>query len=288
MTRTGKSVPLFSHKAEPFCDINPDDAEDYGVVEGSIARLQSQWGQMLARVTVTGDQPRGSVFVSMHWNDQFANNARVGALVNPAVDPVSGQPELKHTPVKVSPYAALWHGFIVTRQEIKLESSLDYCVRIPHRHSYRYELCGNNIIADWHHYSRQLLGEHEGGDWLDYMDKAHGWYRSACLKEGRLEACLYIAPMKSLPDRDWLVDLFEKDQLSDVERLSLLAGKPGTIRKDVGRIICACLNVGEKTIIETITKEGIDSVAGLGEKLKAGTNCGSCIPELNALLKSYL
>ncbi len=287
MTRTGKSVRLFSHQSEPFCEINPDDAEDYAVADGGIVRVKSQWGEMLARVVVTESQPRGSVFVPIHWNEQFASNARVGVLVNPAVDPISGQPELKHTPVAVSPYTALWHGFILSRKEIHQAGNLDYLVRIPEKHCYRYELCGNDIIADWHACSRAMLQENEAADWLDYSDQAHGWYRSACVKNGRLQSCLYIAPMKSLPARDWLIELFAKAQLDDSERMSLLAGKPGTPRKDVGRTVCACLDVGEKTIIEAITEDGIDSIKGLGEKLKAGTNCGSCIPELGALINKY-
>lgn len=287
MTRTGKSVRLFSHKSEPFCEINPSDARDYGVVDGGLSKLHSQWGEMIARVVVTDDQPQGSVFVPMHWNDQFANNARVDAVVNPAVDPVSGQPELKHTPIKLIPYTALWHGFILSREEITQQRDLDYLVRVPEKSCYRYELCGNDIIADWHAYSRRMLQADDNDDWLDYSDKAQGWYRSAHLKDGRLLSCLYIAPMKSLPERDWLIELFAKEQLSNVERMSLLAGKPVTPRKDVGRTVCSCHDVGEKTIIEAITTGGIDSVKGLGEKLKAGTNCGSCLPELDVLLKKY-
>ncbi len=291
MTRTGKSARLFRHQSEPFCEINPDDAKKYRVIDESIAKLQSQWGDMLARVVITEDQPRGSVFVPIHWNNQFARNARVDALVNPVVDPISGQPELKHTPVSVSPYTSLWHGFILSRDEITQQDKLDYLVRIPEKIGYRYELCGNDIIADWHAYSRAMLHANDEGDWLDYSDKAHGWYRSACLKEGRLQYCLYIAPNitrgKPLPERDWLIELFAKDQLSDIERMSLLAGKPGAPRKGAGRIICACLDVGEKTIIEAITKGNVDTIKGLGEKLKAGTNCGSCIPELDALLKAH-
>jgi len=291
MTRTGKSARLFSHKSEPFCEINPADAENYSVVDSSIAKLKSQWGDMLARVVVTENQPRGSVFAPIHWNDQFANNARVDAIVNPVVDPISGQPELKHTPVSVSPYTSLWHGFILSRTEITQQDKFDYLVRIPEKIGYRYELCSNGIIADWHAYSRTILNADDDDDWLDYSDKAHGWYRSACLKAGRLQSCLYIAPQssfgKSLPQRDWLIELFAKDPLNDIERMSLLAGKPGTPRKDAGRIICSCFDVGEKTIIEAISKEGVDSIKSLGEKLKAGTNCGSCIPELDVLLKAH-
>jgi assimilatory nitrate reductase catalytic subunit len=41
--------------------------------------------------------------------------------------------------------------------------------------------------------------------------------------------------------------------------------------------------VGENRIRAAII-EGCASAAALGEKLRCGTNCGSCVPELKALL----
>ena len=59
--------------------------------EGELARVRSRWGSMVARVRTGGDMPRGTVFVPIHWNAQFASDARVGALVNPVVDPDLGR-----------------------------------------------------------------------------------------------------------------------------------------------------------------------------------------------------
>ena len=84
---------------------------------------------MLARVVLDSGQRRGSVFVPIHWSDAFARSARADALVNPAVDPVSGQPESKHTPVRVAPFAAAWHAFVLSRTPIAAPAG-DWCVRI--------------------------------------------------------------------------------------------------------------------------------------------------------------
>ncbi len=35
----------------------------------------------------------------------MASHGRIGEAVNPALDPVSGQPEFKHTPVRLAPFA---------------------------------------------------------------------------------------------------------------------------------------------------------------------------------------
>jgi assimilatory nitrate reductase catalytic subunit len=43
--------------------------------------------------------------------------------------------------------------------------------------------------------------------------------------------------------------------------------------------------VGKNAIIETIREQRLGTVEAVGERLKAGTNCGSCIPEIKALLR---
>ena len=56
-------------------------------------------GEVVLRALVTEKQQQGTVFAPMHWNDTNANLARIDALIAPNPDPVSGQPELKFTPV---------------------------------------------------------------------------------------------------------------------------------------------------------------------------------------------
>ena len=68
-------------------------------------------------------------------------------------------------------------------------------------------------------------------------------------------------------------------------RHALLSGQD-LARPAVGKIVCSCFSVGEKTILEAIEKQGCRTAGELGERLKCGTNCGSCIPELKALLAS--
>ncbi|HCR57989.1 MAG TPA: hypothetical protein DIW62_09870, partial [Raoultella sp.] len=66
-------------------------------------------------------------------------------------------------------------------------------------------------------------------------------------------------------------------------RHALLSGRKGGDVAPRGRIICSCFSVGERAIVEAIAG-GCRTPAELGEKLKCGSNCGSCIPELKALL----
>jgi assimilatory nitrate reductase catalytic subunit len=63
----------------------------------------------------------------------------------------------------------------------------------------------------------------------------------------------------------------------------LLSGKSSEGTAATGPIVCACFGVGRGTICETIVA-GARTTAEIGAKLKAGTNCGSCIPELKRLI----
>ena len=63
-----------------------------------------------------------------------------------------------------------------------------------------------------------------------------------------------------------------------------MQGLPPADVEDAGKIICACFNVGEKTICKAIEEQGANNVAAVGELCQAGTNCGSCRPEIKELL----
>ncbi|MEM9880303.1 MAG: nitrate reductase, partial [Pseudomonadota bacterium] len=79
MTRTGLSATLSQHLAEPFVEIHPEDARQAGIKDASLAEISSRTGSVIVRALVTPRQRRGSVFVPMHWTDQFASNGRVDA-----------------------------------------------------------------------------------------------------------------------------------------------------------------------------------------------------------------
>ena len=117
-------------------------------------RLASRWGEMLARARVTDTQRPGSVFAPIHWNDQYARRARTDALVNPATDPVSGQPEFKHTPVKISPYTPAWHAFLMSRRRLTIPD-VSYCARAVGDGFWRYELAGESMPEHWPRWARR-------------------------------------------------------------------------------------------------------------------------------------
>ncbi len=284
MTRTGRSPRLTGHVSEPYAELHPLDARERGIEDGCLVQLSSRWGEVIVRARVADSQQRGCIFVPMHWNDRFASAARADALVNPALDPVSGQPEFKHTPVRVVRYAPVWYGFVLTRREIVPEQAT-YWSRARREGLWHYELAGEEAPQDWAACARRMLIDDTGGqgDWAELFDTAASTYRAALFDGERLEACIFIGPDFRLPERDWLVRLFAEERLDPRQRQRVLAGTPGADQKDAGRIVCSCFSVGRNTLIEAI-REGATTPEALGECLQAGTNCGSCVPELRALI----
>lgn len=296
MTRTGKAPKLLAHIAEPYVEIHPDDARKIGVQNGQLVRVFNDQGELIARVVESTDQQRGSIFSPIHWSSQFARKARVSALIPSIMDPVSGQPEFKHAAVNVEAYATAWHGFAMTRKALTPRSETIWS-RAQGKYCWRYEIAGQEDDCGWPGrirvaLSNSELGKHElgsselgnKGDWIEFKDCAVRRYRAALIQQGKLQAIFFFdQDYSKLPSRQWLESLFEKDQISNAERIALLSGRPANASANTGRIICACFGVGENTLREAIAN-GAHSVEALGIQLKAGTNCGSCIPELKTLL----
>jgi len=286
MTRTGKSPRLARHTIEPYAEIHPGDAAKFAIEEGGLVRVTSRLGSVVVRARLADGQRPGSLFVPMHWNDQFTAQGGVNALVAGNTDPHSGQPESKHMPAAIEPYRPAWHGFLFSRRFMQPRNA-SYWSRSRGKGYWRYEMAGEQLPDDWAAAARVwLCSASQNVDWIEYLDQAAQRYRAARFVEGRLESCIFLGPDTALPPREWVESLFAKERLTPEERASLLSGQPPAGGEDTGRVICACHGVGERTLRDAILNQGLDSVEALGDALDAGTNCGSCIPELKALIAS--
>ncbi|CCE23968.1 putative nitrate reductase [Methylotuvimicrobium alcaliphilum 20Z] len=283
MTRTGLSAKLNAHKPEPFVEIHPLDAARYHLQTHDLATISSLWGNMIARVVITENQQPGSLFVPMHWTAQFSSRGRVGALVNPVIDPHSGQPESKQTPAAITPYRALWYAMLLTRSPLMLDD-IEYRVTVKGNDFIRYELADRTPFPSWRDWLKSLSGESNNPHCLEYSDPERGVYRSALIIDGRLEVCLFVSSTPPLPETGWLETLFAQPQINKEERLRLLSALPPEGQEDCGRLVCSCFNVGEKSIAKAIREFNLANVEQIGQQLSAGKGCGSCLPELKRFL----
>ncbi len=124
-----------------------------------------------------------------------------------------------------------------------------------------------------------------GGEIAEYIDAPGGSYRMAAFVEGRLAGCLFVGPFENAPQWDAVKALFEAEAISDTQRRAVLSGKSTDGIADPGPVVCACFGVGINTIRSALTEGAAANVEGIGKALRAGTNCGSCLPELRRIVK---
>ncbi len=279
MTRTSLSPRLNQHIVEPFVGIHPDDAADLGLAPATLARVTSAQGQAILRVSITDSVARGQVFAPMHWTGDTAPTGRVDALVAAVTDPVSGQPESKASVVALTALSPAWYGFAVSVGPQMPDAA--YWARARHAGGWRCELAGLEAPVDWEVYGRALFNLPDA-TCLSVADRKRGTHRLAFMQDGRTLAALFAAPEP--------VQLARGHLAAQVGQAgaALLAGRPGAGVVDPGPTVCACLNVGLNTITAAITAQNLISVEEIGTALQAGTSCGSCRPELAALLTARL
>jgi assimilatory nitrate reductase catalytic subunit len=281
MTRTGASPRLSAHSPEPFVEVHPADAETAKLADGGFARVTTPHGDVVLKVAVRTGQQRGSIFAPIHWSDATATEARVGDAVSPACDPVSGQPEAKATPARINPVTYAYRGFVLTRRAITLPTET-WLARVAVAGGLGVLFATNEPPAVWHKLAPRLMPE--GAELAEYVDQSWGVTRIAAFRSGRLDGSIFVGPEHAPPQWDIVRSLFEKGTLTEHERRMLLSGRSGDGMAEVGPVICACFGVGLTAIRETIAA-GADNVADIGRALRAGTNCGSCVPELRAIVE---
>jgi assimilatory nitrate reductase catalytic subunit len=278
MTRSGTSPRLGQHLPEPFVEVHPDDAAKTGLVDGGFARVVTNYGRCILKVVISRRQQRGMLFAPIHWSEATASAARVGALAAPFTDPFSGQPENKATPASITPYEYVFRGFALSRAQLKLPDHV-WWARVAVGGGHGYLLADNADLSGWSSWLRSVAGS----DLAEYRDFGGGVYRAASFATDRIETCLFLGPARDAGDWNVVKELFAAGKLSDDQRKVLLSGKSMDGLASAGPIVCACFGVGRTTICDAIAS-GSRSAAELGLRLKAGTNCGSCIPELKRLI----
>ncbi|MGB1091020.1 MAG: molybdopterin dinucleotide binding domain-containing protein, partial [Oceanobacter sp.] len=286
MTRTAKSARLAQHIREPYVDIHPDDAKTFGIIDGTLASVYNDQGEIRVRAKITDAQRKGEIFVPMHWTNRYASQALMGTLIDKSRDPFSGQPESKYSGVNIKPYTPAWQGLLLSRRDLG-QPPCDYWAYGPTATCHGYELAGGSVPSGDSEIDHMLAWAKAAApeaSWMDVKDEFNQHARLVGSIDGRIELILFMHRDYQFETRQWLIESFEQESLKLPERMALLAGSPAEGVVDDGAIICSCFTVGEKTIASAIA-EGCTSVEALGEKIKCGTNCGSCIPELKALIQ---
>jgi assimilatory nitrate reductase catalytic subunit len=172
----------------------------------------------------------------------------------------------------------VFRGFALSRTPLALPDHAWWArVAVPGGHGYL--LADNADLAGWQSWMRSLAG----ADLAEYKDFGGGVFRAAAFAGDRIETCLFMGPAHDAGDWNVVKQLFAAEALGAEQRRMLLSGHSVDGLASSGPIVCACFGVGRNTICAAIAA-GARSAADIGTKLKAGTNCGSCIPEMKRLI----
>ncbi len=284
MTRTGLSPRLMRHYPEPFVAVHPDAAG--GMADGTLAVVGTAHGSATLRVRHDAGMRPGDLFVPMHWTDRFASAGRVNAAVNAAVDPISGQPEFKHTPAALAAFPVTWSGSVLARGPLDLGWAEWRACWPMAGGVWRCELAGTG--APEAAFARARAAAEGTGNWTVLRDPGAGTFSAVRLREGVLQAAVTLAsgpgaPGSGTPARDWLASRFAAAALSPGDRRALLAGR-NAAGEPASPTICSCHGVSRAAILGA-RAAGSVGLAAIGAATKAGTGCGSCRPEISALLR---
>ena len=106
LTRTGKVDKLLKRDPEPYVEIHPADARRLRVEDGQLVTIQSRRGTVFLPARISTTLRPGLLFAPFHWGDLWGEDRAVNYLTITALDPQSGQPELKYCAVALEPAAA--------------------------------------------------------------------------------------------------------------------------------------------------------------------------------------
>ncbi|WP_226663319.1 nitrate reductase [Microbulbifer aggregans] len=291
MTRTARARKLLDHTEAPQVHLHPQEATQFSILDGQLVRMKSKTGQFVGRAKVTANQKPGQLFAPIHWSDSLAQDATVSALAAPGTDPFSGQPEFKQLAVNIQPLYAHSYACLLLRSETaealhrlilsgdqSMQKTLLHWYRVPVEGGYRFELALSSP-PDWQALASKLFSRTHQPLNRQHLQLAKGerWL----FHSEQVDLLLFTsAEWQSLPDRKTLENTLQQP----------LPDMPARLLHDVpagAQMVCTCLQVSQKEI-EAAIAEGAATVDKLGERLGCGTNCGSCKPEISALITSNL
>jgi len=285
MTRTGMSPRLGAHLPEPFVAVHPADAGAAGLVDGGFARITTRDGACVLKVAITDAEPPGTLFVPIHWSAATSSSGRIGELVAANTDPHSGQPDSKATPAAIAPLAFASRGFILARSKVTPPEGT-WWARVSVRGGHGLLFAADLDPPAWRDCAARWFGADV--ELAEYLDAQSGNLRLAAYVDGRLQGCIFVGPPDSAPQWDAVKALFEAEAIEPAPRRMLLSGQSSDGVEDAGPVICACFGVGLNVIRRAIASEKLSSAEEIGKALRAGTNCGSCLPELRKIVQAVV
>ncbi len=220
MTRTGLATSLGAFRAEPYLLVHPDSLKAYGLEEGRVAKVSNSQGHCLLRVVSDHSMQRDQVFAPIHWNEMTASKAKVCHLIDARVDAFSGQPEFKHTPVKVEAVAMNSKARVIAQQVLSVPKEIEYWAREKVENGYLYHLESTMSDAKLKHTLHRWLNGGAKMKMFTYS-KPQGSISVFIEQEQVVFACHWLK-VGADDSKSELIALFnDPDPLAEVEKLAV-------------------------------------------------------------------
>jgi len=294
MSRTGTAAQLFGHVSEALLSLHPDELRRQRLRDGELVNLKSRRGSVIVAVTGDDSVRPGQAFLPMHFGDRFLKGG-VNAVTQPAFDPLSKQPELKHSGVRLEPVQLPWQLFVLIEGDVQahFRALRPLCQALAY---VSLSLTGRErpalVIRAAHAQApqaallqaidRQL--QLDTGPVLAYDDLRRAIGKRVRIEQGRIIAIRLSGETLA---QHWLHELWQQGRADEQLRRWLLA--PMSAPPDASglggqqeRILCNCRNVSHSAVCAGIA-QGLD-MEQLKQQLGCGSQCGSCVPEIKRLL----
>lgn len=276
MTRTGHIAHLAASELEPTVYMNTLSATQNRLKAGQLTKLFQPTSNTSIYAKVAIDEGLGfqELFMSMHWAGRYGGESSVNAIINSAKDPISGQPAFKSSYVEVQDAAVKTYGMFIGTQfdsgkflysAFQSESNLGIWRFAHDKRPKKQSFCRTEK-------SRRTT-----------IDIAQGWLAVDYDLVGDVRIIRSVLVVSSEPIQ------------TDYTNFTHLIGKPMelsqlltiTQSQSSAKLVCSCFRVTDKQIHDAIEKQDCTSLTQLQNKLKCGTNCGSCVSQIKQMVDSH-
>ncbi|HHF3022617.1 TPA: nitrate reductase [Vibrio diabolicus] len=276
MTRTGHIAHLAASELEPTVYMNTLSATQNRLKAGQLTKLFQPTSNTSIYAKVAIDEGLGfqELFMSMHWAGRYGGESSVNAIINSAKDPISGQPAFKSSYVEVQDAAVKTYGMFIGTQfdsgkflysAFQAESNLGIWRFAHDKRPKKQSFCLTEK-------SRRIT-----------IDIAQGWLAVDYDLVGDVRIIRSVLVVSSEPIQ------------TDYTNFTHLFGKPMelsqlltiTQSQSSAKLVCSCFRVTDKQIHDAMEKQDCTSLTQLQNKLKCGTNCGSCVSQIKQMVDSH-
>jgi assimilatory nitrate reductase catalytic subunit len=272
---------------------------------GDLVRISSRRGALVLPVQPSESVAPAQAFIAMHWGSEIMSGDGVNALTVPAFCPQSHQPELKHAAIRIESAALPWQiaaaAWLPADQALTVRERLatlfprfEFASGVPFGREPDARLGVRFRAASQAPVDAALLAEVEStlgladGPVLRYVDQRSGQRRTMALQpDGSLSAFMLAGDISA---DAWVFNLLQQGAPASTFGRALLAAnarppQPVQLRSPQ---VCACHDVSEAGIVDALLQiDGSEAerLRALQQLLRCGTECGSCMPAVKALMQ---